>query len=137
MLLRDKLDGEFFLDQGCIKSVTAVLNEMLAKSFNVNTEIIAKRHETGAALFKKTDWKTKDRQELRQNVADRFEEMVKGYSWNSPLSPEKSPSPVVLAIHGTTVSIAQKILSNGFATLSTTDNGYYGCGKASLKFPIW
>jgi len=57
---------------------------------------------------------------------EQFVEKVNLWPWNNTLN--ENITPIVPAIHGTSMKIGWKIVNSGFAALSTIDEGYYGKG---------
>jgi len=120
-----RLDGAEIVKRDCIASVYSVFNPELAKSFDVTNKSIAKRLRTQPTLFKKDDWKSMDRFDLREWTKKGMDARIASYPWNQ--NTEEGAS-TVLALHGTDASIARNIIDGGFSALSTVDAGYYGSG---------
>jgi len=58
---------------------------------------------------------------------DVYNKYIEKFSWN--INPADSTLlPVIVAVHGTSRKIADKICNTGFAALSSLDQGYYGQG---------
>jgi len=59
-------------------------------------------------------------------VNQSYNELVASFSWNSS---KIEDLPIIAVVHGTDEDIAWKIISAGFAALSSLDDGFYGKGK--------
>lgn len=104
--------------------MTAIINPQIAMSFETHRDILDRRIRETPAIFKKDDYKSFDRQELRKWNLDHFKEIGSSYEWNT----SDVRLPIFPAVHGTEASIAWKIANNGFSALSSLDAGFYGVG---------
>jgi len=110
------------------ETVYAVNNERLVNSFVNYRVILSSRHQDDPSIFAKTDWNQSPDPERRQWTIDMYNRYVQKFSWNIDMSAALSLLPVIAAVHGTSYDVAQKICRNGFAALSSLDQGYYGQG---------
>jgi len=85
--------------------------------------MLSKRHTQDPHLFAKKDWMDKSGANQRQKTISVFQSYAERFHWN-----KNSDLPVILCVHGTDLTVAKKICSTGFATLSLLDKGYYGQG---------
>src|SRR4051812_17277199 len=119
--LFQRLDGSSLVNANAIKSVSAVLNPRFASNFTNQVLTLQERHRNDPQLFAKADWmSTDDRIDLRRWVVHEFGSLSQQYSWNK----FGESCPVVPMIHGTSATVARKIIQNGFATLSSLDAGF-------------
>jgi len=110
------------------ETVYAVNNERLVNSFVNYRVILSSRHQDDPSIFAKTDLNQSPDPERRQWTIDMYNRYVQKFSWNIDMSAALSLLPVIAAVHGTSYDVAQKICRNGFAALSSLDQGYYGQG---------
>jgi hypothetical protein len=116
------------LDVGVIRfsSSYAISNMTLAQNFSNHRKLQAQRMQESRSLFFKRDWDKKSSPELREKTISQFQNYIAMWDWNKDL--DISDSPIVVAAHGTSAKTGWKIVSSGFAALSTLDDGYYGNG---------
>jgi len=100
-----------------------VNNERLIRSFINYYFLMSFRHNEDPDIFAKQDWKLKNQVDERLSIIQRYEDYSNRYSLN-----KQSKLPIIVCVHGTSLSGAQKICKTGFATLSTLDSGFYGQG---------
>jgi len=120
----DKLEGNSF----DLLNVHAIYNPSLVQSFSLQKEKLQNRAESAPSLFFATKWKenaeaTPQETELRTWTIDTLTRKLNLFPWN-----RISPIPILPVIHGTDMEVAWKICTNGFATLSSLDVGFYGSG---------
>jgi len=108
--------------------VWAVYNERLVNSFINYRFILSSRHQDDPKIFSKKDWYQDSEPNRREWTIDIYNQYVEKFSWNMDMEASLSLLPVIVAAHGTANEIAQKICRNGFAALSSLDQGYYGQG---------
>jgi len=109
-----------------IKKAVAVDNLVLRNNFDGYRETLTQKHKDSASLFKKDDWRLKDNWKLRKQFLLHLNEKITKF--RNILGNEGNKSFVVPMIHGTTEDAAWKISENGFGTVATLDDGYYGKG---------
>jgi hypothetical protein len=116
------------LDVGVIRfsSSYAISNITLAQNFSNHRKLQAQRMQESGSIFFKRDWDKKSSPELREKTINQFQNYIAMWDWNKGL--DISDSPIVVAAHGTSTKTGWKIVSSGFAALSTLDDGYYGNG---------
>jgi len=102
-----------------------VYNQKLVSSFVAYRIILSDRHRGDPNIFAKTDWKSATNPERREWIIQMYRKFVDKFVWNSD---SDGDLPVIVAVHGTSNTIAQKICRTGFAALSALDAGFYGQG---------
>jgi len=118
-LLVDKLDF------GPLKwhSAVALVNYSLAVSCSNHRGNMINRMRQDPKMFLSRNWPNDP---LRERVIQHFSDKKHLWLWNNTSAHEMCP--VLPAVHATSIPIAQKIASAGFASLSLLDAGYYGKG---------
>ena len=119
--------GKFNLESA--KKVEAVVNPTLVKNFEGWLAGIRSKHQMHPDLFKRDGWrqlpKGTDPRDvaLRVRLFDHYQAYVSEFDWNRTLN-----VPVIGMIQATTRQAVNSIFENGFAAVSTLDDGYYGRG---------
>jgi len=108
-----------------IKEAYAIYNKRLLENFSYYLFSLQDRWRTSAGVFKKDDWK-EDHKESREWLLERFHKQAQRFQWNSKTT-ELTPS-VFGMCHGTSLDVVWNICQNGFTTVSTIDQGWYGKG---------
>lgn len=110
-----------------LSRITALYNHTLLSNFIGAKKIMDQRLANSPGIFASTGWRhmeeTDAQKQQREWVYQRYQTVVKQYSWNSD-----AKVPLIPALHGTDIGIAQKIAETGFAALSSIDAGFYGKG---------
>eukprot|EP01128_Nolandella_sp_AFSM9_P001785 TRINITY_DN12199_c0_g1_i1.p1 TRINITY_DN12199_c0_g1~~TRINITY_DN12199_c0_g1_i1.p1 ORF type:complete len:1767 (-),score=200.25 TRINITY_DN12199_c0_g1_i1:119-5263(-) len=119
-LFTEQMDGKDLP----IAKAYSVLNGSLLSNFTGHRGVLATRIAQDPTLFQKNDWKSADREELRQYTLDTLSARTKSFEWFD----SADDVPIIPLVHGTDAGIAMKIAENGFTTLSSLDAGYYGSG---------
>jgi len=123
-----------------IRQVYQVENQVLREAFANHQELIFQRHKTSNAnsdYFKKTHWRSKPDVEVREDYVRRLNIQIANFHPEGSGFNDGSRAFVVPMIQGTTVQASMKIAESGFATIATTDDGYYGKGiyfTSDLKY---
>jgi len=103
-----------------IEDVTAIYNPTLTSSFINQWRVLHERLLNNTELFNTKEGSSRKEREF---VEKHYEEISHSFLWNKSID-----IPILPVCHGTDHYIAEKISQTGFATLSTTDAGYYGRG---------
>jgi len=118
-----------FLDFSCINilKITAIASTVLASNMS-NARNIQRSRMQNKDLFCKSDWRNlpENQLDLCERTYIRFEQKIFHWYWNEGL--DIHDSPVLPVVHGTSSNKAWVIAEGGFASLSQTDDGYYGKG---------
>jgi len=124
-LLNDLIEG---LDFGSIKFKKryAVVTPGLAANMSNTRELQRSRLSTSPAQFYGQKWKSKKSAPLKNKTMDLYNQIIHKWPWNDGL--EIHDSPVLPVVHGTSADIGWKIATEGFASLSSLDSGFYGKG---------
>uniref|UniRef100_A0A6B2KX99 PARP catalytic domain-containing protein n=1 Tax=Arcella intermedia TaxID=1963864 RepID=A0A6B2KX99_9EUKA len=117
-LLQNHCDGELIMPY--IKIVQSIYNPTLMENFLGQRNVLINRIKNDPLLFQ--DQGIEEDQSKRW-IKQLFLKKVERCSWNAGAQVAILP-----VVHGTSLEIAQKILSTGFANLSSLDNGWYGKG---------
>jgi len=131
--LLNLLDGKSLVD--AVVSVHGVVNPQIAANFFGFREVLQRRLRQDPHLFRKEDWMTLDRSDLRRWVVHSYGILAQKQTWNSI----EEAVPIIPVLHGTDVGIAWKILETGFSALSSLDAGFYGRGiyfSSSAKYTL-
>lgn len=110
-----------------ISKIEAVYNPTLVSNFLGCKKIMDERLRGHSSVFTHQTWRESDSGinfQLRQWVYERYQKRCDSFSWNK----FDTKIPIWLAMHGTDVHVAEKIVETGFASLSSLDAGYYGKG---------
>jgi len=119
------LDGQALVDANAVLKISAVCNPSVTLNFINQRGILRKRLKNDPSIFAKSDWTAiADRQGLRQWVSQSYHRLSASYPWNE----SNELTPVLPVVHGTSATIANKIIDNGFSALSSLDAGFYGKG---------
>jgi hypothetical protein len=117
-----------------VTEIFAVYNPMLVSTLALTREKFTQRAEKSAEVFLKEKWKDEKESERRRQKREWtkafLNNKIGSFSWNSFYD----PVPVLATVHGTAGAAAWKIVSGGFAALSSLDSGYYGAGTFSKFF---
>uniref|UniRef100_A0A6B2KYL5 EGF-like domain-containing protein n=1 Tax=Arcella intermedia TaxID=1963864 RepID=A0A6B2KYL5_9EUKA len=107
-----------------ITNIHAVYSPQLLASFVNYWNNMESRIADNAKLWRSEAWKNiVDTNGLKKWVMSEYDKIIDTFSWN-----QGRLEPLIPAIHGTDLAIAQKICCNGFGALSTLDDGFYGKG---------
>jgi len=111
-----------------IKSISAIYNPLLVKSFCNQQIIMQQRFKDHSKLFTTQNWK-ESKNELKNWVHELYRKKVEQFDWNEK-SNETNPFPIYIlpVVHGCDGDVALKICMTGFANLSLLDQGWYGQG---------
>uniref|UniRef100_A0A6B2KWV9 PARP catalytic domain-containing protein n=1 Tax=Arcella intermedia TaxID=1963864 RepID=A0A6B2KWV9_9EUKA len=121
-LLIKKLEFEEFKIKACF----AIASPILAQSVSNTLKIQKSRMNRDRNTFFSVTWRYDQKKTLREKVFNHFVGKCLEWEWNETKSIEDCY--VLPVVHGTSMEIGWKIASNGFAVLSTLDQGYYGKG---------
>jgi len=117
------------------KNIYAVYNPMLVDAFALTKEKLDTRANMSRDLFFCERWQdercTKEILQARRDTYKAFLARAELFPWNSD---PKMTLPIFATIHGTSLGAAWKICSNGFASLSLVDAGFYGVGMYFTTF---
>jgi len=114
-----------------IATAYQIENNVLSNAFHMHREMLTKRHYESPSLFKKQDWNGKPDKEKRKEFILHLNNQIRkfrAYGWN-----DGSKVFVLPMLQGTSENGAWKIAENGFATVATLDEGYYGKGFFSIS----
>jgi len=110
----------------------AIVNPTLAVSCSNYRRLMLSRIEENPKLFNSKSWQ---KEPERSKVIDFFNTRKNIWNWNN--TPSHDLCPVLAAIHATSLQIAKKIASVGFASLSLLDAGFYGKGIYFSTFALY
>jgi len=117
-LFRNILNGSIY----SITGISILYNPILVDSF-CNTRIIQQeRFSKDASTFTNKAW-ANEHNALRDLVYNTYMKRTTDFTWNTPDS-----VPILLAVHGTSTALSEKISRTGFAVLCNLDVGWYGKG---------
>uniref|UniRef100_A0A6B2KYM4 EGF-like domain-containing protein n=1 Tax=Arcella intermedia TaxID=1963864 RepID=A0A6B2KYM4_9EUKA len=119
IMLEEQLD----LQPLQITTIHAVYSPQLLASFVNYWNNMESRIADNTKLWRSEAWKNIDSSGLKKWVMSEYDKIIDTFSWN-----QGKLEPLIPAIHGTDLTIAQKICCNGFGALSTLDDGFYGKG---------
>lgn len=116
-----------------ILDIYAVYNPALATSFLNQYNVFLERKRNDPAQFFATGGYA--RQAEKVWVMEQFRRYALQFAWNEG----EAAVPIVPALHGSDLAIAERIAQTGFASLSTLDDGYFGKGiyfTTSLNYSL-
>jgi len=118
----------FKLDFGNIQIVQAytLVSPVLAHNMGNTHQIQKSRMAKSPAQFFSSQWTKKADSDLREKTMEFFLSQIHKWSWNKDT--QIKDSPVMPCVHGTGEKTAWEIATDGFASLSILDKGYYGKG---------
>lgn len=120
--VQEELINTFFHNNDTLKidKIAAIYNKALTMSFITHWNTTLSRYTEDYAQFYFNDYE-KDAQKMYVMTA--FKDRCNSLSYNV-----NQPIPLVPVLHGTDITVAEKIAKTGFATLSSLDAGFYGKG---------
>lgn len=107
------------------KRAYAVHNPLLLNGFEVCFKALSGKIKARENLFKKDDWKFMSDAERRAEFLTHLQRHSARFPWNKAHEEKLS---VVPLIQGTSDSAVWVICQNGFATVATLDDGFFGKG---------
>jgi len=107
------------------KRAYAVHNPLLLNGFEVCFKALSGKIKARENLFKKDDWKSMTDTERRADFLSHLQRHGSKFPWNKAHEERLS---VVPMIQGTSEGAVWVICQNGFATVATLDDGFYGKG---------
>jgi len=119
-----------------ISKVTALSCITLATNMSGYRKLITERFKSSSSIFLSKSWEREEPIDLRLRVRDHYRRQIMQFDWNRNLKLIED-CPVLAVVHGTNLKKAQKIISTGFASLSTTDKGFYGKGIYFSSYAIY
>jgi len=123
--LNELIEGLDFGSLNILKRY-AIVTPGLAVNMSNTREIQRSRLSKSPAQFYGQKWKSKKSAPLKNKTMDLFNQRMHKWPWNDGL--EIQDSPVFPVVHGTSADIGWKIATEGFASLSSLDSGFYGKG---------
>jgi len=106
-----------------IDTVFAISNERLLTSFTNYRLALEGKQRANPQFFRSEDWKTLKLATKRKEYQEHLRGYSISYEWNGTKIPD-----IVAMIQGTAEGAAWQIAQQGFGTVGTTDDGYYGSG---------
>ena len=116
----------FQVDPNRITKAFALDNRNLRSAFEAARQSISQRHKDSPSLFRREDWREEEDADLRRTFLWHLADGVTRF--RMPSFNDGARLPVVPAIQGTTEDAAWKVAENGFGTVATRDQGYFGKG---------
>jgi len=102
----------------------AIYNPALVRAFITQLKINQSRKLADPFLFTQQSYMLMNDSESKSIVKEKFNERIAACLWND----DNTIPDIIPALHGTSMEVAWKICSTGFAALSSLDNGFYGKG---------
>jgi len=112
-----------------IKSITAIFNPMLLRSFINQWELTTERMTTSPGVFNKITYGDNENQKW---IKEKYNARTNALPWNKDLM-----CPILPTAHGTELFLAEKISQTGFANLSSLDAGFFGSGIYFSTFVMY
>eukprot|EP01126_Amoeba_proteus_P066507 TRINITY_DN9632_c0_g1_i7.p1 TRINITY_DN9632_c0_g1~~TRINITY_DN9632_c0_g1_i7.p1 ORF type:complete len:321 (-),score=61.73 TRINITY_DN9632_c0_g1_i7:230-1192(-) len=127
--MREQLHQFFgFFD---FEEMILVCNKKLLVNFINQRDLLQSRIQSSPYLFQQKSWQLLATGLVcRMWVYQTYIKRVLQFPWNT----EETLVPIVPMLHATSVSVAEQICENGFATLSKLDSGFYGRGIYFTSF---
>jgi len=107
-----------------IKRVYAINNPQLYNAFNVYRNLLWEKLNRQEYLFKSTSWMDAPDSGARRAHYNKFMEYTTSYPWNI----SSTHVNVIPMLQGTSKTAAWNIVKQGFATVATLDDGWFGKG---------
>jgi len=108
-----------------IKYAYALHNSLLSGGFEYYQKALLGKLAAKEKLFKKDDWQAMEKKVLRQAFLDILRAHTSKYQW---LNYNHIQAPVVPMFQGSREDNIWSICQNGFTTVATLDDGFYGKG---------
>lgn len=119
-----------------INRIFAIQNENMKRGFSSRVIQMQTRLEETPELFKQESWKTKSNSNWREWLKNELISFTDQFNHN-----QKSDLKIIPLFHGVkSEDIAWKICDNGFANLSSLDEGWYGKGiyfTSNLQYALY
>jgi len=108
-----------------VERVYAINNPRLRSAFEIKREVIGKQHQTNPGLFRREGWRSLEDSVRRKRTFLRLSAKIQDF--RTEFNDGSLPF-IVPMIHGTNENSASRVIENGFGTVATTDDGYFGRG---------